>query len=58
MSMTTPNRLWIIGVPHHDPINCRLAVSRKGGKVVIIPLAPGTARAVDLAIGESGPLLG
>ena len=25
---------------------------RKGGKVVIIPLAPRTARAIDLAIGE------
>jgi integrase len=33
-------------------------VLRKGGKVVTIPLAPRTARAVDLAIGErlSGPI--
>ncbi|HEX6525311.1 MAG TPA: site-specific integrase [Streptosporangiaceae bacterium] len=29
-----------------------LTVTRKGGKVVIIPLAPRTARAIDLAIGE------
>jgi integrase/recombinase XerD len=27
-------------------------VTRKGGKVVTIPLAPRTARAIDLAIGE------
>ena len=29
-----------------------LTVLRKGGKVVTIPLAPRTARAVDLAVGE------
>src|SRR5215468_12755909 len=35
-----------------------LTVTRKGGKVVTVPLAPGTARAIDLAIGEraEGPL--
>ena len=35
-----------------------LAITRKGGKVVTIPLAPRTARVIDLAIGEraSGPL--
>jgi integrase/recombinase XerD len=35
-----------------------LTVTRKGGKVVTIPLAPRTARAIDLAIGErtEGPL--
>jgi integrase len=35
-----------------------LVITRKGGKVVTIPLAPRTARAVDLAIGErtGGPL--
>jgi site-specific recombinase XerD len=35
-----------------------LTVLRKGGKVVTIPLAPRTARAVDLAIGERlcGPI--
>ena len=29
-----------------------MTVTRKGGKVVTIPLAPRTARAIDLAIGE------
>jgi integrase/recombinase XerD len=29
-----------------------LVITRKGGKVVIIPLAPRTARAIDLVIGE------
>jgi integrase/recombinase XerD len=35
-----------------------LAITRKGGKVVTSPLAPRTARALDLAIGEriGGPL--
>jgi integrase/recombinase XerD len=35
-----------------------LVVIRKGGKVVTIPLAPRTARAIDLAIGErcQGPV--
>jgi site-specific recombinase XerD len=35
-----------------------LTILRKGGKVVTIPLAPRTARAVDLAIGErsEGPI--
>jgi len=35
-----------------------LTITRKGGKIVTIPLAPRTARAIDLAIGErtSGPL--
>jgi len=35
-----------------------LAITRKGGKVVTIPLAPRTARAIDLAVGErtGGPL--
>jgi site-specific recombinase XerD len=36
-----------------------LVITRKGGKAVTIPLAPRTARAIDLATGEraSGPLL-
>lgn len=36
-----------------------LVVHRKGGKTVTIPLAPRTARAVDLAVGErcSGAIL-
>jgi hypothetical protein len=33
-----------------------LVVSRKGGKVVTIPLAPRAARAIDLAVGERGKL--
>ncbi len=35
-----------------------LIITRKGGKVVTIPLAPRTARAIDLAIGErsEGPV--
>ena len=35
-----------------------LTITRKGGKVITIPLAPRTARAIDLAIGErtGGPV--
>jgi integrase/recombinase XerD len=35
-----------------------LRIVRKGGKIVIVPLAPRTARAVDLAVGErtEGPI--
>jgi integrase/recombinase XerD len=35
-----------------------LVITRKGGKVVAIPLAPRTARAIDLALGErvEGPI--
>jgi integrase/recombinase XerD len=35
-----------------------LVVTRKGGKVVTIPLAPRTAQAIDLAVGErtDGPI--
>src|ERR1700733_11069203 len=35
-----------------------LTITRKGGKVVTIPLAPRTARAIDLAVGErtDGPM--
>jgi integrase/recombinase XerD len=35
-----------------------LTVLRKGGKIVTVPLAPRTARAIDLAIGErlDGPI--
>ena len=38
--------------------HCTLVITREGGKVVTIPLAPRTARAVHLAIGErtEGPL--
>src|SRR5690348_11689398 len=31
-----------------------LVITRKGGKVVTVPLAPRTARAIDLAVGERG----
>ena len=34
-----------------------LVITRKGGKVVTIPLAPRTARAIDLAIGERTELV-
>jgi integrase len=35
-----------------------LVITRKGGKIVTIPLAPRTARAIDLAVGEraEGPI--
>jgi integrase/recombinase XerD len=35
-----------------------LVITRKGGKVITVPLAPRTARAIDLAIGErcEGPI--
>jgi integrase/recombinase XerD len=35
-----------------------LTITRRGAKIVTIPLAPRTARAVDLAIGErcDGPI--
>jgi integrase/recombinase XerD len=35
-----------------------LTITRKGGRVVTIPLAPRTARAIDLAVGErsEGPV--
>jgi hypothetical protein len=35
-----------------------LVITRKGGKIVTIPLAPRTARAIDLAVGErcEGPV--
>jgi hypothetical protein len=35
-----------------------LVITRKGGKVVTIPLAPRTARAIELAVGDrtEGPL--
>jgi len=35
-----------------------LTMTRKGGKKTVIPLAPRTARAIDLAIGErcEGPI--
>jgi integrase/recombinase XerD len=48
-----PQRGWALERGHRT-----LVITRKGGKVVTIPLAPRTARAIDLAIGErtGGPL--
>ena len=42
----------------HERGHRTLTITRKGGKIVTIPLAPRTARAIDLAIGErcDGPL--
>ncbi len=41
-----------------ERVHRTLVITRKGGKVVTIPLAPRTARAIDLAIGEriEGPI--
>ena len=35
-----------------------LTITRKGGKIVTIPLAPRTVRAIDLSVGEreEGPI--
>ena len=50
--------------PHHKITNLErghrtLVITRKGGEVVTIPLAPRTARAIDLTVGEptDGPIL-
>ncbi len=43
------------GLDEDSPYKCghrTLTITRKGGKVVTIPLAPSTARAIDLATGE------
>jgi integrase/recombinase XerD len=39
-------------------VAARSPIVRKGGKVVTVPLAPRTARAIDLAVGErcDGPI--
>jgi len=52
MLLITPRRSAISG------ISLTVGITRKGGKVVTIPLAPRTARAIDLAIGErtDGPV--
>src|ERR1700751_622747 len=44
--------------PALDRAHRTLTITRKGGKVVTIPLAPRTARAIDLATGErcDGPI--
>ena len=53
---------WRTRLTLRFPLNCwdsqTLTITRKGGKVVTIPLAPRTARAIDLAIGDrtDGPV--
>src|ERR1700751_5859305 len=44
--------------PALDRAHRTLTITRKGGKVVTIPLAPRTARSIDLAAGErtDGPV--
>jgi len=56
-------RVWEATCADIEALGCErghrtLAITRKGGKVVTIPLAPRTARAIDLAIGErcEGPI--
>jgi integrase/recombinase XerD len=55
VSEATGANIEVLGVERGHRI---LVVTRKGGKVVTIPLAPRTARAIDLAIGErsQGPV--
>src|SRR5260221_4466728 len=47
---TPPNRRYLGVAAGHRT----LVIARKAGKVVTIPLAPRTAGAIDLAIGERG----
>jgi integrase/recombinase XerD len=51
VSEATGADIEALGVEHGHRT---LVVTGKGGKVVTIPLAPRTARAIDLAIGERG----
>src|SRR5712692_765275 len=53
--VTAASTSWRLGVERGHRI---LAIVRKGGKKATIPLAPRTARAIDLAIGErcEGPI--
>src|SRR5205809_1735978 len=55
VSEATGANIEVLGVERGHRI---LVVTRKGGKVVTIPLAPRTARAIDLATGErvDGPI--
>jgi integrase/recombinase XerD len=55
VSETTGANIEDLGIERGHRI---LVVTRKGSKVVTIPLAPRTARAIDLAIGErvDGPI--
>src|SRR5258707_13357575 len=53
-----PERLALAGFLAGYSGHCTLAITRKGGKRAVIPLAPRTARAIDLAVGErrEGPV--
>jgi integrase/recombinase XerD len=55
VSEATSADIQALGVEHGHRT---LVITRKGGKVVTIPLAPRTARAIDLAVGErtEGPI--
>jgi integrase/recombinase XerD len=65
ISLLALNGLWVseatgADIEHLGPERGyrTLMITRKGGKVVTIPLAPRTARAIDLATGErcDGPI--
>ena len=55
VSEATGSDIEALGIEHGHRT---LVITRKGGKVVTIPLAPRTARAIDLAIDErtEGPI--
>jgi hypothetical protein len=65
ISLLALNGLWVSEATgaNIEPLGVErghrtLVITRKGGKVVTIPLAPRTARAIDLAVGErvDGPV--
>ena len=62
VSLTDHTRVNLLAVDQQRPGLERghrtLRIVRKGGKIVTIPLAPRTARAIDLAVGErvDGPI--
>jgi integrase/recombinase XerD len=65
ISLLALNGLWVSEATGADiealgteRVHRTLAITRKGGKRAVIPLAPRTARAIDLAIGErcEGPI--
>jgi integrase/recombinase XerD len=53
-----PSPPAITSVPSGGSARRTLVITRKGGKVATIPLAPRTARAIDLTVGErcDGPV--
>jgi integrase/recombinase XerD len=65
ISLLALNGLWVSEATGADiealgteRVHRTMAITRKGGKRAVIPLAPRTARAIDLAIGErcEGPI--